>query len=203
MDLLTKKRSFIIRLDAGKSSRKMRPASGQKSYAANIARRLKLPYDLQDFHPRFRGRFGWTPIRFPDHDEVLTLVVFWDRQKEPVVLLTNVPVSGVHDAVRIIEDYLNRWWGCEDPIRFLKDQIHLEKFLIDGIEAIRRWFFWISVAFSLLFEVLRVREILQLVLKLAQPFPKKVRFPYYRILRGLNTLLREFSQTRLLAVRSP
>jgi len=64
MDLLAKKRPFIIRLDAGKSSRKMRTPSGQRSYVANIARRLKPPYDLQDFPPQFRGRFGWTQVRF-------------------------------------------------------------------------------------------------------------------------------------------
>ena len=191
MDLLTKKRHFIIRMDAGKSSRKMRTSSGQKSYVSNIARRLTLEHDLKDFHPKFRGRFGWILIRFPSHDQVLTLVVFQDRQKEPVVLLTDLGVHQIQDAVRVIEDYLNRWWGCEDPIRFIKDQINLEKFLIDGIDAIRHWFFWIAVAFSLLFEVLKVREILRIVIKLAQPFKKKVRFPYYRILRGLSTLLRD------------
>lgn len=191
MDLLNKKRHFIIRMDAGKSSRKMRTSSGQKSYVANIARGLKLEYDLKDFHPKFRGRFGWTQVRFADHDQVLTLVIFWDRQKEPVVLLTDLPVHETRNAVRMIEDYLNRWWGCEDPIRFIKDQINLEKFLIDGIDAIRHWFFWIAVAFSLLFEVLKAREILRPVIKLAQPFKKKVRFSYYRILRGLSTLLRD------------
>ena len=191
MDLLNKKRRFIIRMDTGKSSRKMRTQSGQKSYVSNIARRLVLKHDMKDFHPQFHGRFGWTQVRFPDHDQVLTLVVFWDRQKEPILLLTDLPVREIADAVRVIEDYLNRWWGCEDPIRFIKDQIGLEKFLIDGMDAIRHWFFWIAVAFSLLFEVLKVREILRLVIKLAQPFKKKVHFPYYRILRGLSTLLRE------------
>lgn len=191
MDLLNKKRHFIIRMDAGKSSRKMRTSSGQKSYVSNIARRLALEHDMKDFHPKFHGCFAWTQVRFPDHDHVLTLVAFRDRQKEPVVLLTDLAVREIQDAVRVIEDYLNRWWGCEDPIRFIKDQIRLEKFLIDGIEAIRHWFFWIAVAFSLLFEVLKTREILRPVLKLAQPFKKKVRFPYYRILRGLSTLLRD------------
>lgn len=80
---------------------------------------------------------------------------------------------------------INRWWGCEDPIRFIKDQTGLEKFLIDGIDAIRHWFLGITVAFRLLFEVLRVREILRWVIKLAQPFKKKIRPPYYRILREL------------------
>lgn len=191
MDLLTKKRHFIIRMDAGKSSRKMRTQSGQKSYVSNIARRLNLEHNIQEFHPKFHGRFGWTQVRFPNHGQVLNLIVFWDRQKEPVVLLTDLNIGEISDAVRMIEDYLNRWWGCEDPIRFIKDQIRLEKFLIDGIKAIRHWFFWIAVAFSLLFEVLKLREILRPVIKLAQPFRKKVRFPYYRILRGLSTLLRD------------
>ena len=191
MDLLNKKRHFIIRMDAGKSSRKMRTQSGQKSYVSNIAKRLVLEHNIKDFHPKFHGRFGWTQVRFPDHDRVLTLVVFWDRQKEPVLLLTDLTIHEIQDAVRVIEDYLNRWWGCEDPIRFIKDQTGLEKFLVDGIDAIRHWFFWIAVAFSFLFEVLKAREILRFVIKIAQSFRKKVRFPYYRILRGLSALLRD------------
>ena len=203
MDLLNKKRHFIIRMDAGKSSRKMRPQSGQKSYVSNIGKRLPLEHNIEDFHPKFHGRFSWTQVRFADHDQVLRLVVFWDRQKEPILLLTNLAVHKIADAARVIEDYLNRWWGCEDPIRFIKDQTSLEKFLVDGIDAIRRWFFWIAVAFSLLFEVLKTREILRLVIKLAQPFKKKVRFPYYRILRGLSILLRDHPSLFKRLVRSP
>lgn len=76
-------------------------------------------------------------------------------------------------------------------MRFLRQAFSLEKFLIDGMEAIRVWFFLILLAFALLFTLEGGREILRWILRLLQLFPKQVRFRYYRILRGLKLLLQQ------------
>ncbi len=52
----------------------------------------------------------------------------------------------------------------------------MEKFLINGMPAIRAWFFFISVAFGVLFELEYWGKILQWMVKLSQPFGKKVKF---------------------------
>jgi hypothetical protein len=113
---------------------------------------------------------------------------------------------------------MSRWSGCEDPIRFLKQTFRMEKFLIDGISAIRAWFFgiwgsdkeggklgnhFISVAFSILFEIESWGKILQWMVKLSQPFAKDVQFNYYRIFRGLKEFLYLFLTSLLPPPRSP
>jgi len=108
------------------------------------------------------------------------------NHQEPVAVLTNIKVETADDAARIVEHYISRWSGCEDPIRFLKQTFRMEKFLIDGIPAIRAWFFFVSVAFSILFEIESWGKILQCMLKLSQPFGKDISFRYYRIIRGLK-----------------
>ena len=62
------------------------------------------------------------------------------------------------------------------------------------MDAIRAWFFFIMVAFSLLFALRGGREILRWILKFAQAFEKDVKFLYYRILRGLRRLLQSMEE---------
>ena len=125
------------------------------------------------------SRLGCIPCLPPKRDEQLTLVACRDRQLEPVALLTNRPIRLLKEAPPAAEDYLRRWPGAEDPIRFLKDRFHLEKFLIDGMEAIRAFFFIIALVFSILLEFRREGKIRPLLVKIARPFKGQVAFPYY------------------------
>ncbi len=98
---------------------------------------------------------------------------------------------------------MSRWSGCEDPIRFLKRAFRIEKFLIDGMVAIRAWFFLISLAYSILFEIESWGKILEWTTKLSQPFAKDVQFNYNRIFRGLKEFLYLFLTSLLPPPRSP
>ena len=192
--LLSHKRDFIIRITR---NRKMIDEQGHRRWVLDIVGDMKLTARLGEFtgDPDQRARFGYVRVTFPHRKTLVTLVVFWDRQLTPVMLLTSKPVSTLNDAVEVIKDYLDRWLGCEDPVRFLKQAFHLEKFLVDGIKGIRFWVFLIQLVFSLLFEIESSRKILRWVLKLAEPFRKDVRFAYYRILSGLSELLQIYFGT--------
>ena len=157
---------------------KFRPAALKEAHRKRLRKELK--------------RSGGVRIcaDLPGRDEPLTLVVFSNRQGEPVALLTKRLCRNARHALCIIGDYLGRWHGAEDPVRFLKQAFRLEKFLADGMVAIRAWFFLILVAFSLLFTLRRGREILRWILRYAQAFDKEVHFAYYRILRGFRRLER-------------
>ena len=120
----------------------------------------------------------------------LTLIVFLDLEKSPVALLTNEKPKSQKKIARLISYYLARYPGCEDPVRFFKQEFRIEKFRIETLQALRKWFFWIAVAFTMLFDFQTTKEILRRVIEFSKPFPTKVRFPYYRILRGINYLLR-------------
>ena len=151
-----------------------------------------MKYNLSDYEGRGKIKFGFSsPITLPHRDEPLKVVVYIhvgsdQNCHEPVAVLTNMKVETAQDAARVVEHYISRWSGCEDPIRFLKQAFRIEKFLIDGVPAIRAWFFFISVAFSILFEIECWGKILEWTIKLSQSFGKDVSFRYYRIIRGLK-----------------
>lgn len=160
-----------------------------------IANQLKLAFAYQTFYPRFDKQilFGWTEVRLPDaKDKKLWPLVFQEVGKSPVALLTNEKPRSPKKAARLISYYLGRYSGCEDPVRFLKQEFKLEKFLIEKVSSVRNWFFWISAAFTMLFDFQTHREILQKILNYSKSFPNFVTFLYYRILRGLSCLLRDF-----------
>jgi hypothetical protein len=72
-------------------------------------------------------QIGWAKVRLPGRDEALTLVVSCLAGKDkPMMLLTNLPVENLKDAKRILRFYIRRW-ECEEAIRFLKNQVKLEK----------------------------------------------------------------------------
>ena len=186
------RRHFVIRLKLSeKTSRHLIDEEGARHRAGTLARHMPLPHSISAFrgHEERSGRFGWAKVYLPGRPEPLTLVVFWDRQKEPLGLLADKACKEPRHALEVIEDYFGRWFGAEDPVRFVKQAFKLEKFLVDEMDAIRAWFFVIMVAWSMLFALEKGREILRWIMKFAQAFPKEVRFLYYRILRGFKELL--------------
>lgn len=160
-----------------------------------IANNLKLDFSYQTFYPHFDKNilFGWTPVWLPDApDKKLCLLVFQEVGKCPVALLTNESPKSPKRTARLISYYLGRYSGCEDPIRFVKQEFKLEKFRIETMPAIRNWFFWISVAFTMLFDFQTQREILRKIIDYSKAFSNPASFLYYRILRGISYLLRDF-----------
>ncbi len=206
MYLLDHGRLFIIRLRASeKNSRTLIDEEGKRHRAGTLARNTPLPYCMSAFrgHEDDTGRFGWRKVYLPDREEPLTLVVFCDREKQPVMLLTNRRCERARQALRIIEDYLGRWFGAEDPVRFVKQAFSLEKFLVDDMDAIRAWLFLIMLAFSLLLALAGGREILRWIMRFAQAFPKEANFLYYRILRGFQRLLQSLRDPLTILVSRP
>lgn len=192
-NLLDQRRLFVIRMKIDpKVSRDIRDEKGRKRRLSTVAWDTKMKYNLSDYGGSGKTKFGFSkPLTLPHRDEPVTVVVYIHvgaegKHQEPVAVLTNVRVQSPEDAAWVVQEYMGRWSGCEDPIRFLKQTFRMEKFLIDGISAIRAWFFFISVAFSILFEIECWGKILEWVVKLSQPFGKRVKFRYYRIIRGLK-----------------
>ena len=160
-----------------------------------IANNLKLQFSYQTFYPGFDAKisFGWTKVWLPEaRDKKLWLLVFEETGKSPVALLTNEKPVSPKKVARLISYYFGRYSGCEDSVRFIKQEFKIEKFRIETMPAIRNWFFWISVAFTMLFDFQTHREILRKILDYSKSFPNPATFLYYRILRGINYLLRDF-----------
>lgn len=208
--LLDHNREFVIRVKIDpKVSRDTIDEKGIKRRLSTVAWRTKVKYSLSDYGGKGKIKFGFSrPITLPHRGEPLWAVAYIhvgadQSHQEPVAVLTNIKVETADDAAPIVGHYISRWSGCEDPIRFLKQTFRMEKFLINRMPAIRAWFFFISVAFSILFEIEGWGKILQCMLKLSQSFDKDVSFRYYRIIRGLKEFF-SLSLTSLLPLpRSP
>lgn len=98
-------------------------------------------------------RLGWRPVRLPDTGELYTLLVVSDTRNDEgrLLLLTNVPVRSVVEALKLVRCYFLRW-RAEDAIRMIKRELGLETVRVFDFASIRRlveFGFWILALVTL------------------------------------------------------
>jgi len=164
--------------------------------ARQLAEQVPTPYRFDKLIKR-RGKpairitqIGWTKVRLPGRDEVLTLVVSrLAGQDKPVMLLTNLPVEHLKDAKRIVRFYIRRW-ECEEAIRFLKSHVHLEKIRTFRWSAIRRLVLLAVLVMLYLGWLLEAHPpMCDCLIRLSQPLPDNPDFLSYRLLDGLTEVI--------------
>ena len=160
--------------------------------AGQLADQVPTPHRFDKLIKR-RGKpsiritqIGWMEVRLPGRDEVLTLVVSrLAGQNKPMILLTNLPVENLKDAKRILRFYIRRW-ECEEAIRFLKDQVQLEKIRTFRWSAIRRLVLLAVLVMIYLGWLVEAHpHICDRLIRLSQPLPDNPDFLSYRLLGGL------------------
>jgi hypothetical protein len=136
------------------------------------------------------SQVGWRCVRLPGRDENLTLVVSRIAgQDSPLMLLTNLPVENADDARRILRYYLRRW-ECEEAIRFLKNQVHLEKIRTLRWSAICRLVLLAVLVMMYLGWIVRMHpDLADRLILFGQPPPRQVDFLLYRLFAGLSQTL--------------
>jgi hypothetical protein len=194
-DWLDNKYRFVARLVGNRHLLRFYSGSGQwlPIRADQLADQTPTPYRFHKLvkrhgRPSFRiTQLGWVKVRLPGRDEDLTLVVSrLAGVDKPMMLLTNLPVENLKDAKRVLRFYIRRW-ECEEGIRFLKNQVNLEKI---------RTFRWSAISRLVLLAVLVMIYLGWLVeehpnlcdrlVYLSQPLPDKPDFLLYRLLGGLT-----------------
>jgi len=107
---------------------------GKRIETAKVAReRCKMLYDAVFYKEdvkteiKYRVQFGYIPVRLPKHPNVqLWLVVVKGFGREPMMLLTNIPMRRKRRLLLwIIEAYITRW-KVEETIRFMKQSYNIE-----------------------------------------------------------------------------
>jgi hypothetical protein len=161
--------------------------------AEQLAEQTATPYHFHKIVKRHgkpaivMSRIGWKKVRLPGRNEEMTMIVSrLAGHDKPMMLLTNLPVENVKDAKRIMRLYIRRW-ECEEGIRFLKNQVSLEKI---------RTFSWFAICRLVLLAVLVMIYLGWLVetnpnlcdclVSLSQPLPDNPDFLLYRLLGGLT-----------------
>jgi hypothetical protein len=81
--------------------------------------------------------FGFAPVRLPQIEEPLTLIVINGGRDEDIVLLTNARTLDADQAAQIVLAYMRRW-GSEEATRALKQLTGIEDFRVRRWESIKR-----------------------------------------------------------------
>lgn len=146
--------------------------------------------------------YGARPVKLPGHEAPLSLIVVRGFGAEPLMILSNVELSGSRASLWfIVEAYLTRWL-IEETIRFVKQSYHLEDIRVLDYERLRNlvalvlaavYFSSVWLGASLKLAILTVR-----VAKVAKRFFGVPDFFYYALSDGIARLF-----SRMGALRPP
>jgi hypothetical protein len=100
---------------------------------------VDVPYVDKNTHviKHASASFGFAPVRVPNIDAPLTMIVIDGGRDEDIVLLTSARIRGADQAEQIVLAYLRRW-GSEEATRALKQLTHVEDFRVRKWESIKR-----------------------------------------------------------------
>jgi hypothetical protein len=194
-DWLNNKYRFIAQLVGKRHLLRFYSDSGQwlPLRAETLAEQTSTPYRFDKLVKR-RGKpalrmtqMGWVKVRLPGRNEDLTLVVSrLAGVDKPMMLLTNLPVQNPKDATDVLRFYIRRW-ECEEGIRFLKNQVNLEKIRTFRWSAIRRLVLLAVLVMLYLGWLVEAHPgLCDRLVYLSQPLPDKPDFLAYRLSGGLK-----------------
>lgn len=126
--LLKNNRDFIIRLVGSRDL----IHKGHQGRALWLAVGCRLRYQrsivriIHGKELRFNLRFGSIPVKLPEMEAPLNMVVVSGISRQPMMLLTSLKIEpGEKDLWFIIQAYMKRW-SIEETIRFIKQTYDLE-----------------------------------------------------------------------------
>lgn len=133
------------------------------------------------------SQVGWVRVRLPGRQETLTMVVARSPGRDlPFMVLTNLPVESPDEARRVLRYYARRW-ECEEGIRFLKSEVHLERIrTFNWMATCRLVLLCVLVMVYLTWLVERNPRLADRLIHLGQPLPDEPDFLLYRLLTGLT-----------------
>jgi hypothetical protein len=182
---LSKGLDFVVRM---KKSRNII----YKGKSVNIRKRALLMNRRYTYNSH--GRFGSCKIKLKLEGEEykMTLICYKDdRNKEPMILLTNGWIKKVKELKRRILGYFRRW-GVEDCYRFEKQGFGIEKSKTRNYNRIKGLLGLTILSWLLLIKVNNDGRLKEVVLKEARMEKDRLKdrpkFIYYRLLRGLQNV---------------
>jgi len=196
--LLKNKRDFIVRL-VGSRDLICRDHQGRALWIA-AGCRLKYQKNIvriihgKEFH--FTLRFGSVPVRLPDMDTPLNMVVVAGFSRQPMMLLTSLKLGSTEkDLWFVIQAYMKRW-SIEETIRFIKQTYDLENIRVLKYARLQNMMALILAVFYFVAVVLDQTQKLTImaghVLKCAKRVFGIPDFKYYALGDGLSNIFTRF-----------
>ena len=148
---------------------------------------LDVPYVDKSTHviKHAPASFGFAPVRLPEIDEPLTMIVVDGGRDEDIVLLTNPRITTIAQAEQIVLAYLRRW-GSEEATRALKQLPHVEDFRVRKWESIKRLttMAMVTCGIEALMLITRASTAARYIARIPQ-FIENVMLKNYRLWRGI------------------
>ena len=133
--------------------------------------------------------FGFAPVRLPDIDEPMTMIVVDGGRDKNIVLLANVTNVSTNQVASIVLAYMRRW-GSEESTRAFKQLTGVEDFRVRKWESIRRLTFLAMMTCGMQAMLLITRpSVAERYIARVKQFIEKVMLRNYRLWRGIADAL--------------
>jgi len=188
------KKRFVVRLVG---SRNLVHRKKEK-LALKLAHKCKTPYSEtiikeEDGKEKvYRISYGYIPVRLPESDEQLYMLVVKGFGDKPMMLLTTEPLKRKRKVLyRLLGCYLKRW-SIEETIRFIKQTYDMENIRVLKYERLKNMMGLLLAVFYFIAAKLDTAQKLRImcghVLKQAKRIFGVPDFKYYALGDGLSAI---------------
>jgi hypothetical protein len=192
---LEREMRFIVRLVGNRNL----VSRGREVLAARLAQGCSTQYAVgivrqeKGKEKRYSLEFGFRPVKLPGREEQLYLVVVTGLGREPMMLLTNLPMRKNFEVLwQVVEGYLSRWL-VEETIRFIKQGYNLEDLRVLNYDRLRNMVALVLVV--AFFSAVRLGEELSksvlvgYLIRTAKRFYGVPDFHYYALVESISNML--------------
>lgn len=119
------------------------------------------------------------------------LVLVYGIQDSPMMLVTNKKIKSKEDVIKIARIYFSRW-KIEEYFRCKKQMFQFENFRVRKLSAINALNFYITMCMTFLAHISKKSEsngLKTAIIEAADPIKEKVLFHYYRLAKGISSIL--------------
>lgn len=168
--------------------------------ALKLAYKCKMPYretvvkEENGKEKVYHISFGYVPVKLPDHDKQLYMLVVSGFGNKPMMLLTTEPLRRKRTVLyRLLGCYLKRW-SIEETIRFVKQTYDLENIRVLNYTRLKNMMALLLAVFYFIAVKLDTAQKLKImaghVLKQAKRIFGIPDFKYYALGDGLSAVFK-------------
>lgn len=189
LKLDTLKQDYVIRV---KSNRKLL-LHNKWMTASELCSRRKGRIKMK---LRYKGRehdayLSHVKVQITASRKNVYLVLVYGITEHPMMLVTNKEIRSRDDVINVALTYFSRW-RIEEYFRCKKQVFQFENFRVRKLAAINALNFYITVCMAFLAHISMKSESNTLkvaIIQKADPIKEKVHFCYYRLAKGIRSIL--------------
>ena len=185
----TLNQDYVIRL---KSNRKLL-YHNKWTFATELCNRRKGKIKTSIFYKgkNHEAYISHVKVQITASRKDIYLVLVYGITEHPMMLATNKEIKSKDDVIKMARIYFSRW-KIEEYFRCKKQMFQFENFRVRKLHAINALNFYITLCMAFLAHISMKEETNALkvsIIKSADPIKEKVYFCYYRLAKGILSIL--------------